>query len=63
MFKFDVYFRNFEVIRKSLQTLLVTWHHIRHSLNMKIIKTLHLFVQKGDGCCMYPCDVISSVAW
>ena len=44
------------------QTLLVIWYHTRHSLNTKIIKNLHLTVQKGAGCCMYPCDVISSVA-
>ena len=25
-------------------------------------KKLQLTVQKGPGCCMYPCDVISSVA-
>ena len=69
MFKFDVYFRNIEdyqlhlhVIRKSLKTFLVTWYHTCHSLNIKIIKKLHLTVQKGVGCCMYPCDVISSVA-
>ena len=29
----------------------------------KIIKKLHLTVQKGAGCWMYPRDVISSVAW
>ena len=45
MFKFDVYFRNFEVIN-----YLFTWHHIRHSLNIKINKKLHLFVQKGARC-------------
>ena len=32
------------------------------SVNIKIIKKLNLTVQKGAGYCMYPCDVISSVA-
>ena len=67
MFKFDAYFRNNEVINyfyleKNLLTLLVIWYHTRYSLNTKIIKKLQLTVQKGIGCCMYPCDVISSVA-
>ena len=66
MFKFDVYFRNIEVInnliRKSLKTLIVICYHTRNSLTIKIIKKLHFTVQKSAGCCMYPCDVISSVA-
>ena len=67
MFKFDVCIRNIEVINyfkleKSLKTLLVIWYHTRHNLNIKIIKKLHLTVQKCAGCCMYPCDVSSSVA-
>ena len=28
----------------------------------KIIKKLHLTVQKGAGCCMYPYNVTNSVA-
>ena len=31
-------------------------------INIKLIKKLHLTVQKGAECCMYPCDVINSVA-
>ena len=38
------------------------WYHARHSLNIKIIKKLHLTVKKGAGCCLYPCDVTSSSA-
>ena len=62
MFKFDVYFHTIQVIGNSLKTLLVICYHTHHSLIMNIIKKLHLSVQKGAGCCMYPCDVISSVA-
>ena len=35
-------------------------YHTLHSLNIKIIKKLHLTVQKGAGCCMY--HVTSSAA-
>ena len=48
LIKFDVYFRNIEVFN--------------YFLNIKIIKKLHLNVQKDAEYCMYPCDVISSVA-
>ena len=60
MFKFDVY--QLLLIRKSLKILLVICYYIRHSLNIEIIRKLHLTVQKAAGCCMYPCDLISSVA-
>ena len=60
MFKFDVYFRNIEVINYFLLemsiTLLLIWYHTRHSLHTKIIEKLRLTVHK-NGCCMYQCDV------
>ena len=66
MFKFDVYFRNIEVIiffnsKKSINSFgdMVS---CTPQFNHKIIKKFHLTVQKGAGCCMYPGDVISSVA-
>ena len=60
MFKFDVYFQNIEVIDyfNSFGDMVSYRPPFKH----KIIKKLHLTVQKGAGCCMYPCDVISSVA-
>ena len=64
MFKFDVYFRNIEVFNYfKLEEVykLCCVYHTPHSLNIKIIKKLQLTMQKGAGCCMYPCDVISSV--
>ena len=66
MFKFDVYFRNIEVINhfklENIYKLSVIWYHTRHDLKILIIKKLHLTVLKGAGCCMYLCDVIRSVA-
>ena len=66
MINFDVYFRNFEVIfffkqKKSINSFgdMVSY---TPQFKLKIIKKLHLTVQKGAGCCMYPCHVISSVA-
>ena len=57
MFKFDVCFRNIEVInnffkiRKCLLALLLIWYHTRHILNTKMIKKkLQLTVQKGAVC-------------
>ena len=66
MLKFDVYFRNIEEfnffsLEKSINSfgdMLSYTPQFKH----KIIKKLHLTVQKGAGCCMYPCDVISSLA-
>ena len=56
MFEFDVYFRNIEVInyfKLGKVYKLRCW---------KITKKLQLLLHDGDGCCMYLCDVISSVA-
>ena len=39
------------------------WYHTYHSLNTKIIKKLQLTLQNGAGCCIYPCDVISSACY
>ena len=58
-FIFEILKLSITLIRKSLYTLLVIWYHTRHSLNTKIIKKLYLTLQKG--CCLYPCDGISSV--
>ena len=51
MFKFDVYFRNIEVIN-----LFQLEKHLYHMTPKTL--TLH----NGAGCCMYPCDVVNNVA-
>ena len=67
MFKFDAYFRNIEVLnsffikKKSINSFgdMVSYTpKFKHKNNQKA----SLYVMKGAGCCIYPCDVISSVA-
>ena len=59
MIKFYVYFRNIEVINNPSGDMVSYTPQIKH----KNYENASFFsVQKGAGCCMHPCDVISSVA-
>ena len=66
MFKFDVRFLKLLFIiyyKKVNQLRCWLWYHTRHSLNTKITKMQQLTLQNTTGCYMYPCDVISNVAF
>ena len=67
MFKFDVYFEILKLSitlnkKKSINSVAGMVSYTPQFKHKQIIKQLQLTVQKGAGCCMYPCDVISNVA-